>query len=467
MFVIEQTLLRSRLTVPAAGIARVRSAACVTLEPVARYKADTINVGTTTTTDNNSNNTEEHGGGGLMMHIDVAGDLPADSGEDEVCTSASSTRFRRLLGLALFIVAGGCSAGPTAGAPEGLANPNVLVDPDIDPALGEHRYPNETAIAQEISAVIEASIRKQYSPGTARRDAHPKAHGCVRAELRVMENLPDRMAKGLFVPGNTYQAWIRFSNGSGDATRADMKRDARGMAIKVLGVPGPKLLQDEKQATTQDFIMINHPVFFANDPDRYLALVNHQSSDSFLRKLLIPFALGAKGTLIALKTAGSRISNPLQTRYWSMVPYQWGTGPDRQAVKFSARACSTATDPMPDKPGHDFLRDALRNSLQAGDACMEFMVQPRTSSSMEVEDSMTEWTEAEAPFYPVASIRIPRQVFDTPDQSEFCENLSFTPWHSLPDHRPLGATNRLRKVIYEHISRVRHEMNSTRRQEPQ
>lgn len=80
---------------------------------------------------------------------------------------------------------------------------------------------------------------------------------------------------------------------------------------------------------------------------------------------------------------------------------------------------------------------------------------------------MTEWKEAQAPFYQVATLRIPRQVFDTLAQNEFCENLSFTPWHALPEHKPLGVTNRLRKVIYDRVSRVRHEMNSVSRQEPQ
>ena len=98
---------------------------------------------------------------------------------------------------------------------------------------------------------------------------------------------------------------------------------------------------------------------------------------------------------------------------------------------------------------------------------MEFLVQPRTSNSMDVEDSRTEWKEAQAPFYPVATVRFPRQVFDTPEQNTFCENLSFTPWHALPQHRPLGVTNRLRKVIYDHISRVRHTLNGAERQEPQ
>jgi hypothetical protein len=373
---------------------------------------------------------------------------------------------RLLFGLSLVI--GGCSAEQTRKIDsETSAASSGVLNPGIDPELGEHLYPNEKAIAEELSVAIEDSIRKQYSPGGARRDAHPKAHGCVKADVHVLETLPDRLAKGMFIPGKTYQAWIRFSNGSGDPTRADYKRDARGMAIKVLGVPGKKLLEDEAEATTQDFIMINHPVFFVTDPARYKSFMNDASSEHVYQKLRIPFDLGAKGTLIALQTRSSKISNPLQARYWSMVPYQLGAGTGRQAVKYSARACSSVADPMPEKPGHDFLRDALRNTLQSGEACMELLVQPRTSSSMDVEDSRIEWKEAQAPFYPVATIRIPRQVFDTPEQNTFCENLSFTPWHALPEHKPLGVTNRLRKIIYDHISRVRHEMNSTSRQEPQ
>jgi Catalase len=349
---------------------------------------------------------------------------------------------------------------------QAAAGASAIAYPGVEAELGEHMYPNEGRTAEALSIAIEESIRRRYSEGNARRDAHPKAHGCVKAEIHILETLPESLAKGIFIPGKTYQAWIRFSNGSSDPTRADIKRDARGMAIKVLGVPGKKLLEDEADATTQDFIMINHPVFFATDPARYLSFMDDANSGHFYQKLLIPFDLGAKGTVIALQTRSSRISNPLQARYWSMVPYQLGVGDGRQVVKYSARACESAPDPMPAKPGHDFLRSALRLTLQSGDACMEFLVQWRTSDRMEVEDSRIEWKEAQAPFYKVATIRIPQQSFDTPKQNEFCENLSFTPWHALPEHKPLGVTNRLRKVIYEHISRVRHEMNDAKRQEP-
>ena len=344
-----------------------------------------------------------------------------------------------------------------------LNTSKALIYPNIDPSLSESLYPNEAATAKQIADTIEMSIRKQYVTDIALRDAHPKAHGCIRAEFKVNETLPPLLAQGVFIPGKTYQAWIRFSNGSSNAKQADIKKDARGMAIKLLEVSG-KNLSDEN-SSTQDFIMINHPVFFANDPARYLSFMQDINSDKFLKKLHIPFALGAKGTWIALNSR-NKISNPLQTRYWSMVPYQLGLGDHRQAVKYSARACSTIVSPIPARPNRDFLREALRTSLQESDACMEFLVQPRTSTSMSVEDSMTEWKEDQAPFYKVATIHIPKQVFDTSEQNKFCENLSFTPWHALAEHKPLGGINRMRKIIYEQISRVRHEMNSTERLDP-
>jgi len=338
--------------------------------------------------------------------------------------------------------------------------------PEVDTVLGEKLQPNEDVLAQNIAQVIEKSIREQYTAGNALRDAHPKAHGCVRAEFHVSKNIPAQFAKGIFIPDQSYQAWIRFSNASNDASSADIDKDARGIAIKLLGVSGTKILESEKQATTQDFIMINHPVFFANDAKRYLSFINDVNSQNMIRKLHIPFALGFKGTMNALGARNSQIANPLYARYWSMVPYQLGLGNDRQAVKYSVRACSATANNLPKNPSHDFLREALKNTLQQTDACMEFLIQPRTSNKMLVEDSMTEWDEKAAPFYQVATIHIPKQNFDTPEQNKFCENLSFTPWHALPAHKPLGAVNRMRKVIYENISRVRHDMNSAPRQEP-
>ncbi len=397
-------------------------------------------------------------GKGRTLKVDTASDTPV--------VFAATTRqrvgtvFRLLVSSALLVTMVACAV-------DGRETMSTQVDgaqwrpyPDVDAGLGERLHPEERLLAEEISKVIERSLREQYAPGLIRRDAHPKAHGCVSAEFQVSGTLPPSLSHGVFVPGTTYPAWIRFSNGSRDATRPDSRGDARGMAIKLHGLPGASIQGEAdwvESGATQDFVLISHPVFFANDPRRYLAVVTRASGDSAVSKLLIPFYLGLRGALIALATTRKKISNPVQTRYWSTVPYQLGLGPDRQAVKYSVRGCSAAEDPVSANPGPNYLRDALRTTLLERDVCLEFLVQPRTSAAMSVEDSMTEWTEKEATFHQIATIHIPKQVFDTPEQDVFCEKLSFNPWHALPEHRPLGSTNRLRKVIYENISSVRQE----------
>ena len=81
--------------------------------------------------------------------------------------------------------------------------------------------------------------------------------------------------------------------------------------------------------------------------------------------------------------------------------------------------------------------------------------------NMPVEDPTVLWSEQDSPFLPVARITIPKQVFDTPEQDRFCEDLSFTPWHALPEHEPVGGLNRLRKAVYLEISRYRHARNGS------
>ena len=343
---------------------------------------------------------------------------------------------------------------------------NMLPYPSADEYLGEKLFPDEAALTDQLADTIEKGVRAQYQAGNARRDVHSKATGLLTAKFHVNDTLPDHLAKGVFVPGKVYQAWIRFSNGSGNPAQSDNNDDGRGMAIKLLDVPGEKILENARTATTQDFILVNHPVFLTNDPHTYLSLVQKAGSSNILTKLTIPFTLGLKGTKLARETAHGKISNPLQIRYFSAVPYQLGIGSERRAIKFSVRPDPPIVDPMPDEPGQDYLRDAMRVTLQKSDVTMKFLVQLKTSDSMNVEDSMTEWDEGEAPFYEVATIQIPQQNFDTPEQNALGENLSFSPWHALPEHRPLGSLNRMRKVVYERISRVRHEMNSVERREP-
>jgi hypothetical protein len=108
----------------------------------------------------------------------------------------------------------------------------------------------------------------------------------------------------------------------------------------------------------------------------------------------------------------------------------------------------------------------MRQQVAEGDVYFDFMVQLQTDPiRMPIEDSLTIWDEAQSAFQRVAIIRIPRQDI-APRTFELAENLSFTPWHALPEHRPLGNMNRTRRVVYEMVSEFRRTVNGVGHEEP-
>ena len=327
--------------------------------------------------------------------------------------------------------------------------------------------PGEQAAIDRVTELTRSKHERDYAPNVRPmlRDQHAKPHGCVRAEFTVAPDVPTQLRYGLFAEPHTYQAWIRFSSSAGGPKLPpDTKRDAHGMAIKLLGVDGPKVLEAERDATTQDFVLANSTVFFCRNAHEYVELASRASEGKILR-----FFLGwnpAKwrvrllvNLLVATKRA---VHNPLHVQYWSQTPSALGPF----AVKYSARPQS-GRNRKPAVRGDDYLEDAMRQQLAAGDACFDFMVQRQGDPErMPVEDPTIRWSERASPFLTVATIRIPPQEFTSEAQQAFAENLSFTPWHSLPEHQPLGGINRVRRDVYEAISRLRHEANGVPRREP-
>jgi hypothetical protein len=97
----------------------------------------------------------------------------------------------------------------------------------------------------------------------------------------------------------------------------------------------------------------------------------------------------------------------------------------------------------------------------SGKYCFDFMVQLQDPEKyMPVEDATIEWKESDSPFLTVARIEIDKQDIegqgnDKVAKNDFCENLSFSPWHALPALEPVGGLNRIRKVVYQNIARYR------------
>lgn len=99
---------------------------------------------------------------------------------------------------------------------------------------------------------------------------------------------------------------------------------------------------------------------------------------------------------------------------------------------------------------------------------IDFQVQVRNGETLvgaiadQIEDSCVEWPEGDEaegkfPFVIVARIAIPSQGQDIegPEQRSFCEDLIFSPWNGLADHRPLGGINRLRQAVYAASAEMR------------
>lgn len=88
------------------------------------------------------------------------------------------------------------------------------------PVSAQEQIPaGEAAMTQD---VIQTAVRivDQHRESTRYlRDAHAKAHGCVKAAVTVLPELTPALRQGVFSePGKTWQAMIRLSNGN--ATRS-------------------------------------------------------------------------------------------------------------------------------------------------------------------------------------------------------------------------------------------------------
>jgi hypothetical protein len=299
---------------------------------------------------------------------------------------------------------------------------------------------------ERIQALQEA--HKDDNGGVVKRGFHAKIHGCVRGEFSVNGDVPAEARHGLFAEPRSYAAWIRFSNGQGKH-QPDKQRDVRGLAVKLVGVEGDKLLEIDRDAVTHDFLMTNRPASHVDDATEFMEFADATASNFKFAAYL------ATHPKVALRLARVKKDVPsvLTEIYWSGAAYKLGP----RAIKFSMRPCTLGEGEMPDDPSDDYLREELRASLAGSDACFDFMVQFQGDpDDYPIEKASVEWDEEESPFVPVGRLRIPKIDYDDPATSQraareeaYCEKLSFTPWHASPEHRPLGHINRARKAVYQ------------------
>ncbi len=309
---------------------------------------------------------------------------------------------------------------------------------------------NERVYIDRMITDLKRHLEEMYPKGKKMlRHAHPKMHGYVKAEFTILDLMDSSLKVGLFKEPRTYQAYIRFSNGEA-TVKHDRKKDVRGMAIKIMDVPGQKLLSDADSIGVQDLIMIDSETFMSKNIKEFHEIIRALATG---RTALLLYLLNPAhfSTLKRLLKFQKECRHVLDNSYYSVTPYLFG---ENRAVKYHAIPTNNgALGGGMNKGDENYLKTNMINTLSVNDVYFDFYIQLQTDASkMLVEDPTIKW---ESPFIKVATIRIPKQEFDTEEQNKAGGDASFSPWHSLVEHRPLGGFNRARKEIYSLMAEFR------------
>lgn len=136
----------------------------------------------------------------------------------------------------------------------------------------------------ELRELSDMNGRLMQEPKVARVQ-HAKTHGLVKATFKVLPGLNPKYAHGVFQPGAEYPAYVRFSNGH-TRVRSDAADDARAMAIKVMGVQGPRAMANTSETATQDFVLLTSDIFFTGEAEGYAEIIRAATSPNQLRDLI-------------------------------------------------------------------------------------------------------------------------------------------------------------------------------------
>lgn len=353
----------------------------------------------------------------------------------------------------------------------------------------------------------------------AKRDTHAKTHAAVQGtleifdfdetaikqELRKRTSLTEAqlsaisLKQGLFAKPKQYPVWLRFANGA-FSVKNDYEPDTRSMAIKVIGVEGERLPQSH-ELKTQDIIVHNTEIFFVKtikDFYSFFSAVYTAGLSPFLKLYPLLWLLLHPREFSYLKYGFKRVPKSLLTaRYWSASAYSLGLKSDFEPTKTSQvpveypAVIKYAFTPVSSQQPHqqlplesrpeselknakasgaedNYYRENLTQALAKPDAeySWDFQIQFQTSPEMSIDDTTIAWNEEEAPFFTVGRLTVKHQNIQSPLEDDFGENLRFSSWNGLAVHRPVGAINRLRSIVYPIVAEYRHQKRGVKYQEP-
>jgi len=341
----------------------------------------------------------------------------------------------------------------------------------------EVEQPNEEEMIEEIVASMGRLNREVFDKHRhALRDAHAKSHGVLTGILSVYSDIPDALAQGIFQRGREYPVVARLSSAPGDI-HSDEIRSLKGLAIKVIGAEGARLLPAAEAEVTQDFLLVNLPILPFGDVKSYLEFQRKKEEGAGTNETpgtLIPgIASAASEALKAvglpnriLDAVGASAHNILGETFHSMAAIRFGKYVAKLSVAPLSASVAALTGQEVEIAGNDSrYRDLVVEFFKTQSATYEVRAQMCTDiDKMPIEDASVEWP---GDHLPLGTLTFGMQDAYSPARRVYADDvLSFNPWQGIEEHRPLGSIMRSRIRAYEASTRFRHAMNMQTRVEP-
>jgi hypothetical protein len=295
------------------------------------------------------------------------------------------------------------------------------------------------ALAEKVREFQRANARG----GKPSRGLHAKGTAGVQGKFIVGDDVPAEAKVGIFAKAGSYRAYVRFSNGAGRAQK-DQVGDVRGIGVKLVGVPGKKLIPGLEDAVTQDFLAIRSSTQPFRNADEFVWLLGAVRPAALLPfKMIGRFGFGRGFKILKRLTAGLAMPPSLIVPYFSALPIRFGD--------YAARYALIPVEPESGEKGAsaDHLHDELAARLAKGPITYDFKVQFFVDETKTpIEDASVEW---DAPWVSIAKLTLAKQELDSSrgkNMAAFIEQLSFDPWHAPVEFRPLGNMMRARNHAY-------------------
>jgi hypothetical protein len=294
--------------------------------------------------------------------------------------------------------------------------------------------------------------------GQAHRGFHVKSHAGLRAEFRVLDDIPPEAKHGVFKSARIFPAWARLSNGFSVA-QSDWFPDLIGLAVKLRGVEGPKLLDGEEHADSQDFLALNHRYVPADGPED-LVVISAAAANLLTAPVKMAQSLGWAETLriigwtLRWTPRRIRLRSVATEHFHSLSPITIGP----HAVKYMWRPRQGDMASPPGASCRNIFRDDLRRRLAEGAIGFDFLVQFYVDDEKTPIDGAYAWAPEDAPFVKLAELTIPACDLDSEEtkrQEVYLAGASFNPWHAIAEHRPIGNIQRARRLIYHASAKYR------------